>query len=337
MTDPSACEAETAQSLNVADFNVTFQTDPSANIVDTESTFEWVNNPDFNNAVNPSCKVGKFIRNSTFQYSNNNIVFGTPLDFNANAGFKMKVWTPAIGTKVSLKAEGGSEELVTKTTTKAGEWEELTFDFATGTTGNTKLVLFFNIDSNTSGTFYYDDLKLYTRTGGGGGGGTPGTAAGDIAVNGGFEDGNLDGWAAYNNGGTIEAVTTQPSTGTYCAKLFASPETGLNPTLKQERKAAGTLAVGDEVKITFDYRGALTGESGAYSIQSFVEAANGVNQVVNISVAPSDTWQTYSTTYTVAAGDISGGITLEFVAICGGVPGCSSTLYLDNISVIINP
>jgi hypothetical protein len=34
------------------------------------------------------------------------------------------------------------------------------------------------------------------------------------------EDGNLNGWAVYNNGGTIAAVTTQPSTGTYCAKLF---------------------------------------------------------------------------------------------------------------------
>lgn len=164
-----------------------------------------------------------------------------------------------------------------------------------------------------------------------------GTAAGDIAVNGGFENGSLDGWAVYNNGGTVAAVTTQPSSGTYCAKLFASAETGLNPTLKQERKAAGKIKVGDKVKITFDYKGALTGISGTYSIQSFVEATNGVNQVVDIKVTPTANWQTYTTTYTVAAGDVSGGITLEFVAICGGVPGCSSTLYLDNISVIINP
>ena len=181
-------------------------------------------------------------------------------------------------------------------------------------------------------------MALYGDGGGtGGGGGTPGTAEGDIAENGGFEDGNFDGWAVYNNSGTIEVVTTDPSSGTYCAYLYASPETGLNPTLKQERKAAGTLAVGDQVQIKFDYKGALTGESGTYSIQSFVEAGAGVNQVENITVNPTETWQTHTQTYTVAAGDVSGGITLEFVAICGGVPGCSSTLYLDNISVIINP
>ncbi|HEY4619113.1 MAG TPA: carbohydrate binding domain-containing protein, partial [Flavobacterium sp.] len=157
------------------------------------------------------------------------------------------------------------------------------------------------------------------------------------AVNGGFETGDFSGWAVYKNGGAIDAITTEPSSGTYSAKLFASAATGLNPTLKQERKAAGTLAVGDKVKITFDYKGALTGESGMYSIQSFVEAAEGVNQVVNITVNPTASWQTYTTTYTVAAGDISGGITLEFVAVCGGVPGCSSTLYIDNVSIIINP
>jgi hypothetical protein len=195
-------------------------------------------------------------------------------------------------------------------------------------------VITYNVKDAAANAATQVTRTVIVRAGTGSGGGT---AAGDIAVNGGFEDGNLNGWAVYNNGGTIAAVTTQPSTGTYCAKLFASAETGLNPTLKQERKAAGTIAVGDKVKITFDYKGALTGESGTYSIQSFVEATDGVNQVVNISVSPTSNWQTYTTTYTVASGDISGGITLEFVAICGGVSGCSSTLYLDNVSVIINP
>ncbi|GAA4942163.1 hypothetical protein GCM10023314_14060 [Algibacter agarivorans] len=342
VTDPDACLAETTESFAAADFNVTFQSANSATTIKTEaSTIVRVANPDTNNAVNSSCYIGEFKREggATSAYAHNKFELSTGVDLVANAGFKIKVWSPVAGAKLTLKLEGGNAVQTDKSTTVANAWEELTFDFSTAQndTNNKSIVLFFNIETTAAATLYYDDFRLYARTGGGGGGGTPGTAAGDIAVNGGFEDGNLDGWAAYNNGGTIEAVTTQPSTGTYCAKLFASPETGLNPTLKQERKAAGTLAVGDEVKITFDYRGALTGESGAYSIQSFVEAANGVNQVVNISVDPSDTWQTYSTTYTVAAGDISGGITLEFVAICGGVPGCSSTLYLDNISVIINP
>ena len=83
----------------------------------------------------------------------------------------------------------------------------------------------------------------------------------------------------------------------------------------------------------------LEGVGGVYSVQSFVEAADGVNQVETFSVAPTDTWQTFTQTYTVAAGDTSGGITLEFVAICGGDPAtnCVATLFVDNASIEINP
>jgi hypothetical protein len=134
---------------------------------------------------------------------------------------------------------------------------------------------------------------------------------------------------------------TEAQTGDWCVKLFASAPSGLNPTLKQERKAAGSVVVGDKVQVTFSYKGSLTGESGTYSIQSFVEATNGASQVETFDVSPTATWQTFTTTYTVTgglqAGDVSGGITMEFVAICGGVAGCTSTLYLDDISLIINP
>ena len=158
-----------------------------------------------------------------------------------------------------------------------------------------------------------------------------------MADNGDFETGTLDGWAVYTNGGSIIADNTQSNGGTWSAKLVASAETGLNPTLKQERKGAGTISVGDTVQITFDYMGSLAGESGTYSIQSFVEATNGVNQTEIFSVTPTSTWQTFTATYTVGAGDINGGITMEFTAICGGVAGCNSTLSLDNVSIIINP
>ncbi len=93
------------------------------------------------------------------------------------------------------------------------------------------------------------------------------------------------------------------------------------------------------VQITFDYKGSLSGVGGVYSIQSFVEATNGVNQSLTFSVTPTSTWQTFTQTYTVESGDISGGITMEFVAICGADPGtnCVSTLSLDNVSIVINP
>jgi hypothetical protein len=359
VADPGACAADAAQSLNANDFNLTFATDPGtmANRLDAVGQFfqdgaayEYADNPDASNAANNSCKVGKITNLGVEAWDNIQIDFADKITLTDGSNFTIKVFSPQSGYKVTFKLEDKSngdinsgDKPSTATTTKTNEWEELTIPVSAADSGKyDKLVIFFDLESKNTNTYYFDDIKLNLGTGtggggGGGGGGTPGTAEGDIAENGGFEDGNLDGWAVYNNGGTIDAVTTDPSSGTYAVKLFASPETGLNPTLKQERKAAGTLAVGDQVKITFDYKGALTGESGTYSIQSFVEATNGVNQVVNISVNPTSTWQTYTQTYTVAAGDISGGITLEFVAICGGVPGCSSTLYLDDISVIINP
>lgn len=179
-----------------------------------------------------------------------------------------------------------------------------------------------------------------TDTGGSNGGtdtgGTDGGATGDVAENGGFETGNLDGWAVYKNGGTVDADNTQSNGGDWSAKIVASSPAGLNPTLKQERKGAGTVAVGDIVQIKFDYMGSATA-GGIYSLQSFVEAADGVNQTEVFSVTPTATWQTFTATYTVNAGDVSGGITMEFTAICGGDSACNSTLNLDNVSVILNP
>ena len=87
--------------------------------------------------------------------------------------------------------------------------------------------------------------------------------------------------------------------GDWCVKLFASAPSGLNPTLKQERKAAGSIVVGDKVQVTFSYKGSLTGESGTVSIQSFVEATNGASQIETFDVTPTNTWQTFTTTYTV--------------------------------------
>ena len=509
------CTAETAQSLLASNFNLTFQADPSASIVKDGGDFEWINNPDISGALNKSCKVGKIVRSASLQYANTQINVASAFDFNTKSGFKMKVWSPAVGTKVTVKLEGGTVVEVSKNTTKANEWEELTFDFPSTAAGNKKIVLFFNIDSFTTGTFYIDDFMLYgTGSGGGGactadaaqsltaagfnltfasnpgtmatkgeavgkflqdgttytyvdnpgtsalnnsckvgkvknnnqnpwdniqidlankltltdgsnfkmkiyapqsgykvtlkledkasggainsgdkpsttsttltngweeltfnvgagdsgkydkivlffdlqsqngntyyfddlklnlgtgsgtGGGGTGTTSG-IANNGDFETGTLAGWAVYPNGGIVIADNTQNNGGSWSGKLVASP-TGLNPTLKQERKGAGTVKAGDRIQIKFDYKGSSAG-GGIYSMQSFVEAANGVSQTENISVTPTATWQTFTRTYTVGAGDASGGITMEFVAICGGVAGCSSTLYLDNVSITINP
>ena len=57
-----ACTPETTESYSAANVNMTFQTDPSADFISDGAGFSWVDNPDFDNAVNTSCKVGQVVR-----------------------------------------------------------------------------------------------------------------------------------------------------------------------------------------------------------------------------------------------------------------------------------
>ena len=342
-TAPVVCDPETAESYSATDLNMTFQTDPSADFISDGAGFSWIDNPDFDNDVNSSCKVGQVVKANNNPWDNNQYDLDAKLDFNTNSGLKIKVWSARANTEVRLKLEeiGNAGNNVEKflTTSVTSGWEELTFPFSAADSDKfNKIVIFFDLNANNSDTYYFDDLKLYGNGSGGGGGGN---VDGDISSNGGFETGDLEGWTLYDNGGSATLDNTEAQTGDWCVKLFASAPSGLNPTLKQERKAAGSIVVGDKVQVTFSYKGSLTGESGTVSIQSFVEATNGASQIETFDVTPTNTWQTFTTTYTVTGalqgGDVSGGITMEFVAICGGVSGCSSTLYLDDISLILNP
>lgn len=342
-TAPVVCDSETAESYSATDLNMTFQTDPSADFISDGAGFSWIDNPDFDNDVNSSCKVGQVVKANNNPWDNNQYDLDAKLDFNSNSGLKIKVWSARANTEVRLKLEeiGNAGNNVEKflTTSVTSGWEELTFPFSAADSDKfNKIVIFFDLNANNTDTYYFDDLKLYGNGSGGGGGGN---VDGDISSNGGFETGDLEGWTLYDNGGSATLDNTEAQTGDWCVKLFASAPSGLNPTLKQERKAAGSIVVGDKVQVTFSYKGSLTGESGTVSIQSFVEATNGASQIETFDVTPTNTWQTFTTTYTVTGalqgGDVSGGITMEFVAICGGVSGCSSTLYLDDISLILNP
>ena len=332
------CAPETTESYSASNLNMTFQSDPSADFISDGAEFSWVDNPDYDNTVNTSCKVGKVVKANNNPWDNNQYDLDAKLDFSSNSGLKIKVWSARANTGVLLKLEeiGNAGNNVEKflTTSVTSGWEELTFPFSAGDSGKfDRIVIFFDLNANNTDTYYFDDLKLYGDGGG--------NIDGDISSNGGFETGDLEGWTLYDNGGSATLDNTEAQTGDWCVKLFASAPSGLNPTLKQERKAAGSIVVGDKVQVTFSYKGSLTGESGTVSTQSFVEATNGASQIETFDVTPTNTWQTFTTTYTVTGalqgGDVSGGITMEFVAICGGVAGCSSTLYLDDISLILNP
>ncbi|MGB5403749.1 MAG: PKD domain-containing protein, partial [Robiginitalea sp.] len=113
-TDPGGddCTAETEQSLDASDFNLTFLTDPGSAIIGDGAAYSYIDNPDTDNDVNPSCKVGQIDRNPGLPFANNQIVFDSKFDFTANTGFKLKVWAPVAGTNVLLKLEDKSNSAV---------------------------------------------------------------------------------------------------------------------------------------------------------------------------------------------------------------------------------
>ena len=54
---PGACDADETQSVSAADLNVTMGS--AVTIIEDGTTFEIIDNPDFDNTINTSCKVGK--------------------------------------------------------------------------------------------------------------------------------------------------------------------------------------------------------------------------------------------------------------------------------------
>ncbi|GAB2774085.1 carbohydrate binding domain-containing protein [Salinimicrobium soli] len=188
------CTPETEQDLTAEGFNMTFLNDPAEMIQSFDAQYSYVANPDFQNEVNASCFVGKIERNGGALFANNQIVFDNPLDFSDSQGLKLKVYSSAVTYDVLVKLENSADanintELSRTTTVGANEWEELTFPFAASESGKyDKIVLFFELNTNTTETYYIDDFALYGEGNSGNGGGGEEFDSG-LLVNGDFEDG----------------------------------------------------------------------------------------------------------------------------------------------------
>jgi hypothetical protein len=127
-----------------------------------------------------------------------NLTAGTiPFDAS-NTRMTVQVYSPGAGIPVRLKIEDSAdpETRFVETeavTTKANEWETLTFDFANPASGSPALnlahnydrvIIFFNFGASGeqagAQTYYFDDIKFVVGGGGGGGGG--GDSSGDTGT-----------------------------------------------------------------------------------------------------------------------------------------------------------
>lgn len=119
---------------------------------------------------NTSSKVGRMVKNAGQPWGGAFISLAAPIDFSVKKTFTMKVYSPRVGAKVLLKVEnqndGGIAFEKELSTTKAGEWETLSFDYSAINTANSyqKVVLIFDLgtpgDGSANFTWYFDDITL---------------------------------------------------------------------------------------------------------------------------------------------------------------------------------
>lgn len=109
-----------------------------------------VNNPDITTA-NPSAKVAKMVKSAGQVWGGSYTTLVAPIDFSTNKTFKVKVYSPRVGAKLLLKVENLTDGNISfdkeVATTKANQWEELTFDYSAISTTNAyqKIVLIFDL------------------------------------------------------------------------------------------------------------------------------------------------------------------------------------------------
>jgi hypothetical protein len=136
------------------------------------------------------------------------------------------------------------------------------------------------------------------------------------------------------------------------ARLIASGSdvTGTNDVLlSQVALAAGTVAPGDAIDVSFDLYGSLTGAGGVVFVEVIFLDASGQDVGGRDFVGPAAPY-TPTTTWTNHAGtviagtatgggqfDVSGGVTLQLKAACGAiVGGCGVDASIDNVTFTIN-
>jgi hypothetical protein len=128
-----------------------------------------VNNP-ASGSINTSAKVAKMVKGAGQSWGGSYITLDSRIDFSTNKTFKVKVYSPRVGAKLLLKVENLTDGNIAfdkeVASTKANEWEEITFDYSTISTTNAyqKIVLIFDLgtvgDGSANFTFYFDDIKL---------------------------------------------------------------------------------------------------------------------------------------------------------------------------------
>jgi beta-glucanase (GH16 family) len=247
------------------------------------------------------------------------------------------VYSPTAGvpivTKVEFADNQGTGDVQANEAVVVG-WQTLTWTYTNLAAPNdyNRFTILPNLGVvDTATDYYFDNITLLDAGDGGGGEG------GELAANGDFETGDLTGWTTFDNGGTIEVVADNgpSSAGTFAGHINVTIPG--NPTLKQANVGVGEVTPGQTVTVSFDWKG-TDAAGGVVDVVLFSElAGGGVSQADAILAGagfPAD-WTPVGPLDITVGPDVSGGITLQITAICGGVAGCVSDIFIDNVSITI--
>ena len=110
------------------------------------------------------------VKNAGQPWGGSFLTLDGPINFSGSNIFRVKVWSPRIGAKFLLKVENAStpsqnfeREAIS---TKAGEWETLSFDYSGINTANSynRIVVICDLGTPGNGTanftWYFDDITL---------------------------------------------------------------------------------------------------------------------------------------------------------------------------------
>ena len=165
------------------------------------------NNPDMS-GLNTSAKVGQMIKNIGEVYGGSFFELAVPVDFSMGKHFKMKVWSPTVGTGVLLKMEnllnGAINYEQQQFTSTSNAWEELTFNFtgANSAASYQRIVLIFALGTVGNGsadfTYYLDDIEQFN-----------GGEQVDLPIT--FEEAGTVDYALVDFGGNASSIVEDPT------------------------------------------------------------------------------------------------------------------------------
>ncbi len=121
------------------------------------------------NGINTSSNVGKMVKGAPEVWAGSFLTLGSPIDFSTNKVFRMKVYSPRVGSKFLLKVENATNGAISfekeATCTVANAWEDLVFDYSAINTAQSyqKIVLIFDLgtagDGSANFTYLFDDIR----------------------------------------------------------------------------------------------------------------------------------------------------------------------------------